>query len=49
METVSTFAVPNPSNVKSIVTDPHRAKDFLDPTEITLSQPLGLPLTPIAC
>jgi integrase len=23
-------------NVKSIVTDPHRAKDFLDPTEIKL-------------
>ena len=34
METASTFDIAKPDNVKSIVTDPHRAKDFLDPTEI---------------
>ena len=29
------FDIANPDNVKSsLVTDPHRPKDFLDPTEI---------------
>jgi site-specific recombinase XerD len=33
METAPPFDIPNSDNVKS-TTDPHRAKDFLDPTEI---------------
>src|SRR5262245_8406395 len=33
-ETALTLDVAKPDNVKSCVTDPHRPKDFLDPTEI---------------
>jgi integrase len=36
METAPTFDIANSGNVKSIVTDPHRPKDFLDPTEIKI-------------
>ena len=35
-ETATTFDVANSDNVKSSTTDPHRPKDFLDPTEIRL-------------
>ena len=36
METSPMLDIASSGNVKSIVTDPHRAKDFLDPTEIKL-------------
>jgi site-specific recombinase XerD len=36
METAPMLDVANSDNVKSIVTDPHRPKDFLDPSEIKL-------------
>src|SRR5262249_35772692 len=35
-ETATIFDVANSDNVKSTTTDPHRPKDFLDPTEIKL-------------
>jgi len=35
-ETATIFDVANSDNVKSAVTDPHRPKDFLDPTEVKL-------------
>ena len=36
METAPLLDIANPDNVKSITTDPHRPKDFLDPSEIKL-------------
>ena len=36
METVPTFDIAKSDNVKSFTTDPHRPKDFLDPSEIKL-------------
>src|SRR6516165_2174167 len=36
METSPIFDIANPDNVMSTTTDPHRPKDFLDPSEIKL-------------
>jgi len=36
MEITAMLDITNPGNVESIVTDPHRPKDFLDPSEIKL-------------